>query len=143
MRIHQFGMVGLLALSGMCVAAPASASVDVNVHLPGVRIDIGAPPPPVRHEVIPAPRRGYVWQEGYWYWNGRRHVWAPGAWIAVRPGYLWAPARWVPDGPRWRFEPGRWDRDPEWRPEPRRERHDHGRRGHDHWDRDDHPPHRR
>ena len=65
----------LIAFSGPIV--PAVAQVTINV-------DIGVPPPPPRVEVVPAPRRDYVWAPGYWRWKGREHVWVSGRWVRDR-----------------------------------------------------------
>jgi hypothetical protein len=92
-------MLGLGALS-----TPASAQI-------GVSIDIGIPPPPVRIEVVPAVRAGYVWAPGYWGWQGGAHVWMPGRWNAARAGHRWAPERWETRNGRYVFVPGRWDAD--------------------------------
>lgn len=64
-----------------------------------------APPAPVV-EVVPAPPApGYVWQPGYWSWNGVQYVWVPGAYVVAptlapcgsqEPGSGMAPAgMWV------------------------------------------------
>jgi WXXGXW repeat (2 copies) len=41
-----------------------------------------APPPP-RVEVMPAPRPGYVWDNGRWRWDHGRYVWVTGHWQPV------------------------------------------------------------
>lgn len=96
-----------LAFAGASWAPPAAAHTQVAV---GVRI--GVPPPPVRVERVPAPRRGYIWAPGYWRWNApaHRHVWVGGYWVHVRPGYHYRPARWVRHGRDWRFHAGYWAR---------------------------------
>ncbi|WP_338034310.1 hypothetical protein [Komagataeibacter melaceti] len=38
------------------------------------------PPPPPRYEVVPRPRRGYVWAPGRWVWYQRGYVWRRGGW---------------------------------------------------------------
>jgi hypothetical protein len=75
-------------------------------------VDIDVRPPPPRVVVVPAPRRGYVWAPGYWYWDGRRdrHVWMDGRWIGERRGWRWQPAHWEERRGRWHFEPGHWVR---------------------------------
>ena len=83
---------------------PLPASADTRVY-------IDAAPPAVRHEVIPAHRRGYVWQPGYWDWRGHRHVWVKGYWVKERPGMYWHPNRWEQRDGRWVLERGRWDRE--------------------------------
>jgi hypothetical protein len=67
-------------------------------------------PPPLRAEVIPGPRRGYVWDAGHWRWAGRGYAWVPGHWRAVRVGARWAPGQWVQRGPHWRWREGYWVR---------------------------------
>jgi hypothetical protein len=68
-------------------------------------------PPPLREEVVPAPRHGHHWVPGYWHWNGHRHVWVHGTWVREREGYRYAEPRWVEEHEgHWRFEPGRWTR---------------------------------
>ncbi|GAB2837979.1 hypothetical protein GCM10027277_01030 [Pseudoduganella ginsengisoli] len=107
-----------------------------------MQVDYAAvPPPPPRYEVIPAPRRGYVWSAGYWEWRGSRHEWVPGHWLAERPGYVYTSPRWLERDGRWVREEGRWeyaqrqarynDRDHDGIPD-RYERRGHGRdRDHD------------
>jgi hypothetical protein len=40
------------------IAVPMTASADVGIYF-------NSAPPPARYEVIPAPRKGYVWSSGY------------------------------------------------------------------------------
>jgi OOP family OmpA-OmpF porin len=40
------------------------------------------PAPAPRYEQAPAPRQGYVWQQGYWQWEHGRYAWTPGSWAA-------------------------------------------------------------
>lgn len=83
------------------ISVPAQAQLIVNVA-----------PPPDRHERVPTvTRRGYVWENGYWRWNGRRHVWVAGHWERHRPGYAYVAPRWEERDGRWQFNARRWDRD--------------------------------
>ena len=66
-----------------------------------------APPAP-RIEVVPAPRRGYVWAPGYWDVRGHRHVWRRGHWERARRGWQYREPHWVQDNNRWRLERGGW-----------------------------------
>lgn len=90
------------------VAVPATAQVNFSIG-----VDIG--PPPLRVEVIPVPRAGFVWGPGYWAWDGRTYVWIAGHWVEARPGFYWVPERWEhhaeAGGHHWHFAPGRWERD--------------------------------
>jgi WXXGXW repeat (2 copies) len=64
----------------LCVAALTLSAVPgvARVGVVGV-----APPAPVV-EVVPAPPApGYVWQPGYWSWNGVQYVWVPGAYFVA------------------------------------------------------------
>lgn len=94
----------LAALAASAVGAvplPAAAAVDIYLDT--------APPAP-RYEVVPAPRRGYVWQPGYWEWRDGHHLWHRGYWVRERKGMYWHPSRWEHRDGRWHFERGRWDR---------------------------------
>jgi hypothetical protein len=98
MRTNFLGAI-LLAI-GM-LASPASAKVDVDLH-------VNLAPPPVIVETPPPPRAGFAWAPGYWEWRHGRHVWRKGHWIKARPGYLWEPPHWVERNGRWHFVPGHW-----------------------------------
>jgi hypothetical protein len=81
-------------------ATPASADIYVRVG-----------PPAPRHEVVPIVQPGWVWQPGYWNWNGHRYVWVRGHRVRAHRGAHWAPHHWIEDGGRWRMERGHWERD--------------------------------
>jgi len=83
--------------------APAQARVHVDIYA-------NIAPPPLRAEVVPAPRRGYVWVPGAWAWGHSRYNWQRGHWVRERRGYHYNPSRWERDGNRWRYYDGRWDR---------------------------------
>ena len=95
---------------------PLQASADV-----GVFIDT-APPPP-RHELIPAPRHGYVWAPGYWNWSHGRHHWVRGHWIRERRGMYWHPDRWESRDGHWVLVHGGWHHE-RWEHERLADRHD-------------------
>jgi hypothetical protein len=113
---------GLVAAALGSVALPAAARTSVDFV-----VNFG--PPAAYHEVVPAPRRGFVWVPGYWDWRHGRYHWIGGHWIRHRPGYYYEPVRWVyRDGRYWRRGgwgdrdrdgvPNRYDRaprDPYWR----------------------------
>lgn len=96
-------------MAALCVAAlgataiPTTASAQVGVYL-------NIAPPPPRNEVVPAPRRGYVWVPGYWNARNKRHVWQPGHWERERRGYVFVEPRWVQHDNRWQLERGNWRR---------------------------------
>jgi len=92
----------VLCLGAMATPALAQFNVSINV---------GAPPPPPRHEVYEEPRPGYVLLPGYWFWDGHQHRWAEHRWAEARPGHHWEAERWEQHGNKHRFKPGRWEPD--------------------------------
>ncbi len=92
----------VIALGG-AVFLPMQAMAQV-----GVNVVIGREPPPLRHETVPAARRGYEWAPGYWNWTGRRHVWVGGHWERARAGQYYQQSEWQRDGDGWRFNRGGW-----------------------------------
>lgn len=95
-------------LAGGCLLA-IGAALAPGTGQAGELI-IGVAPPPLRVEVVPRARVGYVWSPGYWRWTGHRHVWVAGRYVHGRPGWHWVPAHWVAYGPRWHYVPGYWAR---------------------------------
>jgi hypothetical protein len=104
LRLHPLRAALLAAsLAFGAVLAPGLASARTYV-------EVNVAPPPLREEVIPAPRAGYVWAPGYWSWRRHNHVWVSGHWIHHRRGYHWVPERWEERHGHWRFDPGHWER---------------------------------
>jgi hypothetical protein len=98
----------------LCVAAAIAISTAAFMPIqasaqPGVNVIIGAPPP-LRYERIPDARRGYVWVNGYWRWNGHRHLWMRGHWVRERHGHYYRHPEWREGGGSWRFDRGGWER---------------------------------
>lgn len=70
-----------------------------------------APPAPLVQPMPPAPAPGYVWQPGYWSWDGVKWVWVPGTYVVPPyPGAVWVGGHWVPRGHGWTWVDGRWRR---------------------------------
>lgn len=108
-------LLGALVASAIgFIPLQAAAAVDVFIDT--------APPPP-RHELVPAPRAGYVWAPGYWDWNHGRHHWVRGHWIRERRGMYWHPDRWENRDGRWVLVHGGWHRE-RWERERLADRHD-------------------
>ena len=91
----------------LCVALLTLAAVPSFARA-GVVVGF-APPAPVV-EVVPAPPPpGYVWQPGYWSWNGVQYVWVPGTFVV--PPFaraVWVPGSWVRHGGGWVWVGGHW-----------------------------------
>ena len=100
MNVKKTLLALLFASAFGAISVPAQAQIIVHVA-----------PPPERYEVVPGPRRGYVWEAGHWEWNGRRHIWVAGHWERVRVGYRHVGPRWVERDGRWEYHARRWDRD--------------------------------
>jgi hypothetical protein len=89
-RKWVMGAIVASALGAIPVVASAAIYVDV------------APPEP-RHEVVPAPRAGYVWAPGYYNYRHGRYVWVGGHWERERHGQYWHPGHWVERDGRYVF----------------------------------------
>ena len=92
------------------IAALALGAIAVPVVSEARTIVVEVAPPPARVEVVPAPRKGYVWAPGYWDWRGHKHVWRNGYWVRERHGYHYKPYNWAQRDGRWHFEEGGWRR---------------------------------
>jgi hypothetical protein len=95
----------------LCIALGISASAVPALSFGSGYVEVDVAPPPVREEVIPEARVGYVWAPGYWEWRGHEHIWVSGHYIHERHGHHWVAAHWNHEGERYRFEVGHWDRD--------------------------------
>ncbi|HYP86154.1 YXWGXW repeat-containing protein [Variovorax sp.] len=87
--------------------APVSAlaQVSVNINVPGI---VTVAPPPPRYEVVPQPRSGQIWVQGYWAWDHNDYRWRPGYWQPARPDYDYVPGRWVRADGGYRWTEGSW-----------------------------------
>lgn len=101
-------MIGKIAAAAFLATCAAGFSASALARPTDVDIRVGPPAP--RVEVVPAPRRGYVWAPGYWNWRGHRHYWVGGNWVRARRGYVYNQPTWVQEGDRWRFNRGAWAR---------------------------------
>ena len=96
-------------LAAICIGSLAGVSIPLTAVAQSV-VYYNAAPPQARYEVVPAPRRGYIWSAGYWDLRGRRHVWRAGHWERVRRGYHMEQPNWVQSGDRWELRRGNWKR---------------------------------
>ena len=85
------------------VTVPMAANAEVRVYFNNA-------PPPMRVEVTPAPRHGYLWTPGYWNAQNNKHVWRAGRWERERTGYHFVQPTWTQRDNRWEFQRGRWNR---------------------------------
>jgi hypothetical protein len=112
MKNHKLILGSLVAALVTGATLPAAARTNVDFY-------VNVAPPPLRYEIVPAPRVGLVWVPGYWNWRHGRHDWVPGRYVRHRPGYYYEPVRWVYRGDRYYYaRPGwRHDRDGDGRPD--------------------------
>jgi hypothetical protein len=108
-RSHRFGRAGLAMVASVLLLAACAEEVVERPRY-GAEVVTVAPPPPQVEVVGVAPHPGWVWEPGYWNWQGERHVWVAGTWVAPRPGYRWEPHAWVKEGKGWRLREGYWVR---------------------------------
>jgi hypothetical protein len=95
----------------MVLAAVVAASLGgMATSVTAANVVVQVAPPALRAEVMPAPRRGYVWVAGHWDWRNRRHQWVPGTWIRERRGYMYNQPAWVERDGRWNMNRGGWRR---------------------------------
>jgi hypothetical protein len=96
-------------LGAVLAAASLGALVPVAANAQQYTVVRVAPPAPVQ-EVVPAPRRGYVWAPGYYDYRGNQYIWVQGRWMRERPGLAWREARWVERNGEWHRVGGDWQR---------------------------------
>jgi hypothetical protein len=76
-----------LIWAGFATAAMASASLPALAWSVWPDVDfewyanVGRPLSYPTVEVIPAPRKGYIWTAGHWENRGARQVWVAGHWV--------------------------------------------------------------
>jgi hypothetical protein len=103
MKFRKSIVIAVTVTSLGTIFVPMAASAAVAVSFNVAR-------PPARHEVVPAPRSGYVWSSGYWNAKGDRHVWQGGHWERERTGYHYAQPTWTQHDNRWQLQPAHWNR---------------------------------
>lgn len=92
------------------IATLLAASLGGISQMAAAEVYVRVAPPAPREEIVPQPRRGYVWNAGHWEWRRQQHVWVGGTWIRDRPGYTYAAPTWVERDGRWAMQNGRWNR---------------------------------
>jgi hypothetical protein len=96
------GSLVAVLIGGMSL--PSAARTDVDFY-------VNVAPPPLRYEIVPAPRIGWIWVPGYWDWRYKRHHWVPGHYVRHRPGFYYAPAHWAHRGDRYYYNRPEWRHD--------------------------------
>lgn len=99
--IRKTAIAALLSACLGSISIPAVAAAVVFVQVA---------PPPLRAEIIPAPRRGHLWVAGHWGWRNHHHQWIKGTWIRERRGYQYSQPMWLERDGRWQMERGAWRR---------------------------------
>ena len=100
------GLISLLTL-GFLLGGCAEPQPQV-VYVPSPPVVTAPPPTPPPEAVVVSPGPAYVWQPGYWSWQGR-WVWIRGAWVTrPHPTAVWVPAHWVHRGHGYVWVNGYW-----------------------------------
>ncbi len=107
MKFRRSLLAALIAtsLGGISLSTQVIAAIEITFN---------KGPPPARYEIVPAPRKGYVWMPGYGDGKGKKHTWREGKWEHERKGFHYVEPRWTERDNRWTLNPGGWspgDRD--------------------------------
>jgi WXXGXW repeat (2 copies) len=73
-------------------------------------VEVDAAPPPMRVEVAPPAREGYVWIPGYWDYRDHDYSWVGGHFEREREGFVYVAPRYEEREGHWRVYVGGWDR---------------------------------
>ena len=103
---QEFDMIKKIVLAAMVAASFGGVATSVTA----ANVVVQVAPPALRAEVMPPPRRGYVWVAGHWEWRNRHHQWVKGTWIRERRGYMYNQPAWVERDGRWNMNRGGWRR---------------------------------
>ncbi len=96
-------------LLALLIAASFGGIAQSSLAIADVEIFFDRAPPPVRYELVPAPRRGYIWAPGYWDAKRNKHAWKKGHWERERSGHYYLEPRWIERNNGWALERGRWN----------------------------------
>ena len=92
-------------------AAIAASTIGAMPLVSSAAIYVEVAPPAPRHEIVPAPREGYVWAPGHYVYRHGQYRWIPGKYVREVRGRYYHPGHWVERDGRWVFvEPG-WRRE--------------------------------
>lgn len=95
----------------LAAAAVASALMGVGAAHAQYNAIVSVAPPAPRHEVVPAPRAGWVWAPGHYEYRGNEYRWVEGSWVRERSGYEYREPRWVQRGDgSWVLVGNSWER---------------------------------
>jgi len=103
MRVRNWILGSMLTAAAIATPAVTQART--------VEYEINIAPPAPRVDVVPAPREGFIYEPGYWGYDGRQYVWVDGQFIARREGHTYTPHVFERRGEHWMFRGGHWDDD--------------------------------
>ena len=95
-------------LSAAAALVLSTVALAPQAHAKGEVVIVRVAPPAVKHERVPAARRGYEWAPGYWNWTGRRYTWVKGHYEKVRRGQSYHRAEWRQGNNGWELDRGGW-----------------------------------
>jgi hypothetical protein len=98
--INYVKKIILSALLALCMA-PAAVMAQVMVRV--------APPAPIVEVHDRPPHPGWVWNDGYYRWNGHKYIWVKGRWVnPPHPGAVWVAHHWEQRNGGWVLIEGHW-----------------------------------
>ena len=110
MRIRQLAFLISLPLAlcswlGGCYVPPPVYVLQA----PPEQVQVAEAPPEPRLEIPPpSPDESYLWQPGYWNYDGSEYRWQEGAWMPPRDGYVLMGASYDFFGGCWHFRAPYW-----------------------------------
>lgn len=89
---HEPARVAIVTVTLLLIGCGSALPLPEYASQPSAAFEpVGFAPPPARVEQVPAsPRRGAVWLDGEWTWDGSRWAWQPGRWVAPPRGAAYA-----------------------------------------------------
>jgi hypothetical protein len=104
MRGSARGTIAAMLLTSLLGSAACAAAAPAGRFY----LRVG-PPAPIAERRVIAPGPGYVWQPGFYRWEGRRYTWVAGRWDRPpRAHARWVPAHWAHDHRGWYLVQGSW-----------------------------------
>jgi len=91
-------------------AAIVASTLGATPLLSNAAIYVDIAPPAPRHEVVPAPREGYVWAPGHYVYRNGEYRWVKGHYIRSVSGKYYHPGHWMERDGRWVFVEPTWSR---------------------------------
>jgi hypothetical protein len=101
--------IRLIAGTTLVAAGVLGMATLGQAAAPDVEITIA--PPADRVEVVPEPRKGFVYERGHYEYDGHAYQWKEGRFLQERQGHVYTPYALEHRGDKYYYRPGHWDDD--------------------------------